>query len=272
VTLNSETTLEGFDGLSWEFEDLQTVEAPATILPAVMLRLGLADSYFSIETPIGAVFVASNPRGISAVMRADDGASFERAFREQFGRPVYPATDKASVLRSAVRDQLRGEPRGRLQFDIRGLSEFEQAVLRKALEIPRGEVRPYAWIAREIGHPRAVRAVGTALARNPIPLLIPCHRVVRSDGVIGRYGLGDENKHVILEEEGAQPAELRRLAKAGARFVGSATTHIFCFPTCRHARRVQARHQRMFASEAEASSRGFRPCKVCRPAPLVMKA
>jgi O-6-methylguanine DNA methyltransferase len=56
-----------------------------------------------------------------------------------------------------------------------------------SLEIPPGEVRPYSWIAREIGRPGAVRATGSALAKNPVPLLIPCHRVVRSDGRIGKY-------------------------------------------------------------------------------------
>src|SRR5437879_3189574 len=72
-----------------------------------------------------------------------------------------------------------------LRYDRRGLTAFDQSVLRKALQIPRGQVRPYNWVAREIGHPAAVRAVGTALANNPTPYLIPCHRVIRADGVIG---------------------------------------------------------------------------------------
>src|SRR2546425_10684195 len=77
-----------------------------------------------------------------------------------------------------------------MRFDVRGLTAFEQAVWRKTREIPRGEVRPYGWVAREIGRPAAVRAVGTALANNPIPYFIPCHRVVRTDGHIGNYGGG----------------------------------------------------------------------------------
>ena len=79
---------------------------------------------------------------------------------------------------------MTGRRRVRLQFDLRRLSPFERDVLRKTLEIPRGEARTYGWIAREIGRPGAVRAVGSALNKNPIPLLIPCHRVVRSDGQI----------------------------------------------------------------------------------------
>ena len=83
------------------------------------------------------------------------------------------------------------------------MTEFERAVLLKALEIPRGEVRTYGWIAAEIGRPAAVRAVGSALRKNPVPVLIPCHRVVRSDGHIGQYALGGSDaKRTILAAEG----------------------------------------------------------------------
>ena len=121
----------------------------------------------------------------------------------------------------------------------------------------------------EIGHPAAVRAVGTALGHNPVPLLIPCHRVVRSDGHIGQYSLGGpENKRTLLEWEGADPDELERLAKAGIRYIGSDTTHIVCHPTCHHARRVTDRHRITFRSMDEAARSGYRPCKICRPVAL----
>ena len=153
-----------------------------------------------------------------------------------------------------------------LRFDLRELSEFEQAVLLKALEIPRGEVRPYGWIAREIGRPKAVRAVGTALAHNPVPLLIPCHRVIKSDGHLGRYSMGgDEAKRTILRAEGVDPDAVETLAREGVRYWGSDTTHIYCFPTCRHARQVSDAHRMRFHSAAEAAAAGYRPCKVCRP-------
>ena len=135
----------------------------------------------------------------------------------------------------------------------------------KALEIPHGEVRPYAWVAREIGQPGAVRAVGTALGRNPIPLLIPCHRVVRSDGAIGDYALGRQAKETMLAAEGVDLAALQRLASSGARYIGSDTTRIFCLPTCRHARRIAELHRVLFSSESAAVRESYRPCKVCRP-------
>jgi O-6-methylguanine DNA methyltransferase len=140
-------------------------------------------------------------------------------------------------------------------------------VLLKALEIPRGEVRPYGWIAREIGRPAAVRAVGTALAHNPIALFIPCHRVVRTNGHIGEYGAGGpEAKTRMLAHEGLDARELERLAGAGVRLLGSRTTHIFCFPSCRHARRIGAANRVGFGGHLEAIRAGYRPCRDCRPA------
>ncbi|MER3421295.1 MAG: cysteine methyltransferase, partial [Chloroflexota bacterium] len=85
----------------------------------------------------------------------------------------------------------------------------QRRVLEKTAEIPRGEVRPYAWVAREIGAPGAVRAVGTALGHNPIPFIIPCHRVVRADGSLGEYsGGGPAVKARVLAYEGVPLAEL----------------------------------------------------------------
>lgn len=246
--------------------DLGRVRAPSSILPSVLDRVGVGDAYAPIETPIGPVFVAFNGGGIAALVRAPTASAFEQAFRARFGRPVRRvAALPAALARRLGRVLRRGAGRASLRFDLRGLSPFEAAVLRKALEIPRGEVRTYAWVAREIGRPAAVRAVGSALGRNPVPLLIPCHRVVRSDGHIGDYVFGGEAKRAILTHEGVEPEGLERLARTGVRYVGSATTRIYCFPTCRHARRITERHRIPFGSEARARAAGYRPCRVCRP-------
>ena len=86
--------------------------------------------------------------------------------------------------------------------DLSRLSEFQRAVLAAAQEIPFGEVRPYRWVAELIGRPRAVRAVGTALGDNPVPILIPCHRVIRSDGTsLGGYMFGLSIKDQLLALE-----------------------------------------------------------------------
>lgn len=85
--------------------------------------------------------------------------------------------------------------------DLRGLPPFTQAVLKIASKIPYGEVRSYRWVAEQLGSPKAARAVGNALARNPIPIIIPCHRVIRADGSLGGYALGLDWKRRLLELE-----------------------------------------------------------------------
>jgi methylated-DNA-[protein]-cysteine S-methyltransferase len=153
-----------------------------------------------MDTPVGRVFVAWNRVGVSAVMKTVTDAEFEEQFRARFHRKPR----RAAGVRADVLDR----------FDLRSVTEFERAVLLKAREIPRGEVRTYSWIAAQIGHPAAVRAVGSALRKNPIPLLIPCHRVVRSDGHIGEYSLGgSDNKRAILAAEGVPPDHVEQLVR-----------------------------------------------------------
>jgi O-6-methylguanine DNA methyltransferase len=241
--------------------------APPSLAPGVLAEIGLADRYARIESPIGSLVVAWNGLGVSAVEAAPSDAAFEAAHEARTGRHAIRAEHLPPALERAIRRRLGGDRRVRIELDLRGHTEFERDVWEKAREIPRGEVRPYGWIAAEIGRPRAVRAVGTALGHNPVPLIVPCHRVVRSDGLLGQYSLGGpENKRTILAAEGVDLPRLERLAASGVRFLGSDTTRIFCLPTCRHARRVTDRHRLEFRSMAEIQARGFRACRVCRPA------
>jgi len=83
----------------------------------------------------------------------------------------------------------------------RRLSRFAQAVYRATCRIPRGQTRPYCWVAARIGRPRAARAVGNALHRNPFAPAVPCHRVVRSDGSLGGYARGAARKRALLRRE-----------------------------------------------------------------------
>jgi O-6-methylguanine DNA methyltransferase len=182
---------------------LGEVRAPASVLERVLGELQLGDEYALLDTLLGALYVAWNRDGISAVMRTRSGEEFEQRFHERFGRNVRKAREVPCDL---------GD-----KFDLRGLSEFEQAVLLKAREIPRGETRTYGWVAAEIGRPRAVRAVGTVLRKNPVPVFIPCHRVVRSDGFLGEYALGGgDAKRAILEAEGVALERFRVSKRASA--------------------------------------------------------
>jgi len=253
---------------------LATLQAPAPkgVTERVLAEVGLHDLFTAIESPIGRLWVAWNGRGVTAVEAAPSAEAFAERHAARTGRRTVPGA-LPDRLRLAIERRLGGDRRVRIPLDLREHSEFERAVWLKALEIPRGEVRPYGWIAAEIGRPKAVRAVGTALGHNPVPLIVPCHRVVRTDGTIGQYSLGGpENKRAILAAEGLDPDALEAAARRGERLVGSATTRIVCWPTCRTGRRMLARHRRPFRSLADALASGYRPCKVCRPTAVSLAA
>jgi len=240
--------------------------APASILPGVLDRTGLADHFVTRASPLGPLFVAYSRRGVTLVDLALTAEAFTRRYEALLGRPVLPAAEPPARLAAALERALVAGRTGRVPLDLAGVGPFQEAVLRKAAEIPPGEVRPYGWVAREIGHPGSDRAVGNALATNPVPLVVPCHRVVRADGRVGRYSLGtDANKRVLLAAEGLDVEAHERLAARGVRYLGSATTRIYCHPSCRHARRITERHLVEFRDPGAAVRVGYRPCRDCRP-------
>jgi methylated-DNA-[protein]-cysteine S-methyltransferase len=235
------------------------VEAPDDLLDRVAAR------WVRVPGPAGDLLVASTDHGVAYVRLDEAGAGdadFADSFRQRFGRPLLPASRPPAGLRTALRT---GRPGG-LRFDLRECTEFQRAVFLATTGIPRGQVRPYGWIAREIGHPGAVRAVGTALGRNPVPVLIPCHRVVRGDGAGSGYVFGPEVRERLLAAEGADLAEIAELARRGTHYLASDTTGIVCFPSCANARRITPAHRHGFRALAEALDAGYRPCAVCAPA------
>jgi O-6-methylguanine DNA methyltransferase len=163
--------------------------------------------YARIEnTPIGTVYLAARGKRVIAI---DFGIS-ETAFTDQVSARwgENPAYDPGFLepMKQQVLGYLHGEIEAlTLSVDLGGLTDFQKQVLQAACEIPRGTLVSYADIARKIENPRAVRAVGQALGRNPIPILIPCHRVIASDGGLGGYsgGGGLETKRKLLILEGA---------------------------------------------------------------------
>lgn len=229
--------------------------------------------YSVMDTPVGRLALAYRDGRVlycSAVETPSRSQTAETAFERMVAAAVgvIPERDDAPppALERGVRDHLAGRRRFR-GVDLSWLPSFQRRVLEKTAEIPRGEVRPYAWIAREIGAPGAVRAVGTALGHNPIPFIVPCHRVVRSDGSLGEYsGGGPAVKERVLELEGVPVADLTARARRGERYRGCRTTHIVCYPSCHAGRRVRPENVVPFASLAAAESNGYRPCQLCRPA------
>jgi O-6-methylguanine DNA methyltransferase len=227
----------------------------------VLERVGIVDDYASADTVVGTVYVAFNKRGVSRLTTAESPEEFEEIAVAELGRPVRRAGMPAPVGRALE----SGDGTG-LDYDLRGLSEYWRAVLGITVHIPRGEVRSYSWVASEAGRPRAVRAAGSALAGNPVPLLIPCHRVVRQDGHIGNYGLGGPlNKRRLLSHEGLDPDELERLASRGIRLLGDPATREVHLPTCGAARALTAGDRMELHSAGDALAAGLHPCARCRP-------
>lgn len=234
--------------------------APAGFAASVFAR------WVQVDGPVGALFVAFTDRGISHVCPTawigEEPERFLEHYRSRFGRPLLPASRAPAGLAAALR---AGRGSG-LRYDLRGVGRFDRLVLAKTLEIPRGEVRPYAWVAREIGHPAAVRAAGSALGRNRVPVLIPCHRVVRSDGDTGNYGFGPQLKVELLQAEEVNLDETRQLGRRGVHYLASDTTGVFCYPSCMHAGRIRPAHRVELADVVAATRAGYRPCRHCRPA------
>jgi O-6-methylguanine DNA methyltransferase len=229
----------------------------------------LADRIFgnwlTAPSRLGEVYVAFTGEGVQFVRSAEsvrgDAHAFAQAYRDRFGRPLRPADRPPAGLLPA----LHGNPSASLALDLRGLSEFERDVLTATRRIPAGQLRPYGWVAREAGRPRAVRAVGSVLGRNPVPLLIPCHRVVRADGRLGEYMFGPARKTELLRAEQVNLDEVEALARQGMHFLGSDTTGVVCFPTCADARRITPAHSHPFSTISAALAAGYRPCQHCRP-------
>lgn len=239
-------------------------KAPSTLPNNVDLGTGRADGYQVFESPVGDVAVAFSLSGVSMVRLADD--DFESEFALANRRRVIAARPPRgwdTLIGKAIEV---GRP-GALPLDLRQVSPFRRQIMEVATTIPKGQVRPYAWLAQEAGAAGAARAVGTAMSHNPVPLIVPCHRVVRSDGTIGAYSLGGpENKWILLAAEGARPADLQRQGESGVRYVGSDSTRVFCYPSCVVGRSISDPDHVELRSRSDALARGYKACPECRPA------
>jgi len=166
----------------------------------------LFTGWLTAPSRLGEVFVAFTPDGVQFVRSTasldGDPAAFGQAYRLRFARPLRPADRAPAGLLPGLAGR-RGAPPA---LDLRGLSGFERDVLGATRTIPVGETRPYGWVAREVGNPRAVRAAGSACGSNPVPLVVPCHRVLRLSGGLGGYAGGLAMKESLLELEAEHQA------------------------------------------------------------------
>ncbi len=217
------------------------------------------DFYDQVED----VWVAYSDRRIRMISghSLDD---LRQKYTKRSGRGLERATIP-EPLRKQVIDALHGAGVNKPAVDFSEASDLERTVANALLSIPRGEVRSYSWLAQQVGKPKAVRAVANYVARNVLPFVVPCHRVVPAGGGVGKYGYGPKMKRDLLRREGVDVDQLDALAREHVRFIGSKTTKIFCCPTCRGARRIREENRVPFHDVEEARQKGFRPCQRCQP-------
>jgi len=174
---------------------------------------GLADiSYAPVDSPFGTLLLAASHRGLLRLAFPEEDVD---SVLERLARRVSPRIVEASQPLEAARRELDEYFSGaRSEFDLKvdwalvG-GPFGRRVLRVTAEIPFGGVRSYGEVAADAGSPRGQRAAGNALNANPVPIVVPCHRVLRTGGALGSYGGGVDRKRFLLELEGALAPELR---------------------------------------------------------------
>ena len=214
-----------FEGVAYCLSCLPVAPPPQSLVPRIMahireqceqVHVHATISVTTVEAPIGRLFVGYRDAGIVAirVSRGEDIHQASAALERRLHAAALPAQGAVPAwVCETVAEFFSGRHGTDVRIDLSDLTAFERAVFSAAARIPRGEVRSYGWLAREVGKPNAARAVGQALANNPIPLLIPCHRVLDCKGRLHRYVYGIEMKRRLLELEGYRqeetPAEVR---------------------------------------------------------------
>jgi methylated-DNA-[protein]-cysteine S-methyltransferase len=176
-------------------------------LAAMAAKEGLLDvAYTTVDTPMGEAIVAATPRGLVRLGLPNEPADrVLSGLAEHVSPRVLEAPGRLDPVRRELDEYFEGR---RHDFDLDldwslVRDGFYRRVLRQLPRVPFGETRTYGQMAARAGNPRAHRAAGTACGSNPIPIVVPCHRVVRAGGGIGNYGGGPEMKRFLLTLEGA---------------------------------------------------------------------
>ena len=156
----------------------------------------------AFESPIGVLYLAASPRGLCRVDFFGDQADF-LARLDPLARTEQNPKALASITTQLAEYFARKRREFDIALDLEHVAPFQRSVLQTALGIPAGLVWTYQQVAQAVGKPKASRAVGQALGHNPIPIVVPCHRVIGSDGSLHGYAGGLDRKRLLLELEGA---------------------------------------------------------------------
>jgi methylated-DNA-[protein]-cysteine S-methyltransferase len=228
-------------------------------------------AYRIFPSPLGHILVGRSEHGIAVVEYLHAGTSLRasRLARVEGIEPV-PGGPELERLQRDLLDYIGGRRRDldwTLDWRL-ARSEFERAVLGATADIPYGAVASYAGIARRIGKPSAVRAVAQALRWNPLPIVVPCHRVIGTSGRLTGYAGNKLGlKQQLLDVEGVKLRPGRgdpSIAREAMYALGEGETQ-YCLPTCGDIGTRSLSLVTLFASRADAESRGLTPCTDCRP-------
>src|SRR6516225_863698 len=220
-----------------------------------------------IDSSIGRLLAAQSTRGLVALrfMDSEDTTDVLNAVRQRFD--VFEDDAVAAEIGSEIERLMRGDT-GAISARAVDLSlvesDFQRRALTRLRRVPAGSVISYQGLAAAIGLPSGQRAIGNTVASNPVPIYVPCHRVIRSDGSLGNYGGGPDRKLKLLRAEGFGVDRKQRVP-ADAVY-GHWGSRIFCRPTCSAVRRAERRQWLIFADSERARRFGMRACKLCRPA------
>jgi AraC family transcriptional regulator of adaptative response/methylated-DNA-[protein]-cysteine methyltransferase len=164
---------------------------------------GMLVRFTTVSTSLGALLVAVTDRGVCTVSLGDSEKVLERSLRDELPNATIGRADDAALAQSVMTivDQLEGRaPTIELPLDLRATA-FQLQVWEALRRVPYGQTRSYSEIAAAIGKPRAVRAVASACANNRVAVVIPCHRILRTDGELGGYRWGVARKQALLKRE-----------------------------------------------------------------------
>jgi methylated-DNA-[protein]-cysteine S-methyltransferase len=166
-------------------------------------REGLVDvAYDLADSPVGELLVAVTDRGLCRIAYRPDDALDELA--GDFGARVLRVPRRVDGIRRELDEYFDGRRhKFDLTLDLSPVADFHRLALRELARVPYGEVTTYGTLARQVGKPHAARAIGGAMNRNPIPIVLPCHRVVGANGKLVGYAGGLERKELLLRLEGA---------------------------------------------------------------------
>ena len=166
---------------------------------------GLLDvAYDLVDSPIGSLLVAVSERGVCRIAFEPEADEELDRLAARLGPRVLRASRRVEPVRRQLGEYFEGQRRVfELDYDLAGIPAFQQEVLHELVRVPYSETATYGGLAARIGRPRAARAVGGALNRNPVPIVVPCHRIVGSTGSLVGYGGGLDRKRALLTLEGA---------------------------------------------------------------------